>query len=75
MSLNSDQTGALVEEVVTGSPADKFGLQGSDKAFEANGEQIMIGGDVITAVDGKAVESMEDSRPRSRPRSRATKSS
>jgi len=60
MSLKSDQTGALVEEVVTGSPAEKFGLQGSDKAFEANGEQIMIGGDVITAVDGKAVESMEE---------------
>jgi 2-alkenal reductase len=60
MELNSDQTGALVEEVVTGSPAEKFGLQGSDKAFEANGEQIMIGGDIVTAVDGKAVESMED---------------
>ena len=60
MELDSDQTGALVEEVVTGSPAEKFGLQGSDKAFETNGEQIMIGGDVITAVDGKAVESMEE---------------
>ena len=60
MGLDSDQKGALVGEVVTGSPADKFGLQGSDKAFEANGEQIMIGGDVITAVEGKAVESMED---------------
>ena len=60
MDLDADQAGALVGEVVTRSPAEKFGLQGSDKAFEANGEQIMIGGDVITAVDGKAVESMED---------------
>ena len=60
MELDADQTGALVGEVVTGSPAEKFGLQGSAKSFEANGEQIMIGGDVITAVDGKAVESMED---------------
>ena len=60
MSLDSDQTGALVEEVVTGSPAEKFGLQASDKAFDSNGQQVMIGGDVITAVDGKAVESMED---------------
>jgi 2-alkenal reductase len=60
MDLNSDQTGALVGEVVTGSPAEKYGLQGSDKDFNANGEQIKIGGDVITAVDGKAVETMED---------------
>jgi S1-C subfamily serine protease len=60
MDLNSDQTGALVGEVVTGSPAEKYGLQGSDKDFATNGEQIKIGGDVITAVDGKAVESMED---------------
>ena len=55
----ADQTGALVGEVVTGSPADEAGLQGSAKPFEANGEQIMIGGDVITAVDGKAVETMQ----------------
>ena len=60
MGLNSDRTGALVEEVVTGSPADKFGLQGSSKAFDLNGEQVMIGGDVITAIDGNAVEKMED---------------
>ena len=56
----SDQTGALVGEVVTGSPAEKAGLQGSDKAFDANGEQVMIGGDIVTAVEGKAVETMQD---------------
>jgi S1-C subfamily serine protease len=60
MNLDADQAGALVGEVVTRSPAEKFGLQGSDKAFETNGEQIMIGGDVITAVDGKGIESMEE---------------
>jgi len=60
MGLNSDQTGALVEEVVNGSPADKVGLQASSKAFDLNGEQVMIGGDVITAVDGNAVVKMED---------------
>jgi S1-C subfamily serine protease len=59
MSLDANQTGALVEEVVTGSPADKVGLQASDKAFDSNGQQVKIGGDVITAVDGKAVDSME----------------
>jgi S1-C subfamily serine protease len=60
MSLDANQTGALVEEVVTGSPADKAGIQASDKAFDSNGQQVMIGGDVITAVDGRTVKSMED---------------
>ena len=60
MELDADQTGALVGEVVTGSPADDAGLKASDKPFDLNGEQIMIGGDVITAVDGKAVETMQD---------------
>ena len=56
MDLADDQKGALVEQVVTGSPAEKAGLLASDKAFDSNGEQIMIGGDIVTAVDGKAVE-------------------
>ena len=60
MNLNSGQTGALVAEVVSGSPADKFGLQSGSKSFDLNGQQVMIGGDVITAVDGKSVATMED---------------
>ena len=60
MSLDSAQTGALVEEVASGSPAEKAGLLASDKAFDSNGQQVMIGGDVITAVDGKAVTTMQD---------------
>ncbi len=60
MKLSADQTGALVEEVTSGSPAEKAGLQGSTEAFTTNGQQINIGGDVITAVDGQAVTSMEE---------------
>ena len=60
MDLADDQTGALIEQVVPGSPADEAGLQASDKPFDANGEQIMIGGDIVTAVDSKAVETMQD---------------
>ncbi len=75
MDLDADQTGALIGEVATGSPADKFGLQGSDKAFESNGEQVMIGGDIVTAVDGKPSRPCRSCRPRSRRRSRATRSS
>ena len=60
MDLADDQKGALIEQVVTGSPAEKAGLLASDKAFDLNGEQVMIGGDIVTAVDGKAVETMQD---------------
>ncbi len=60
MDLGTDQQGALIENVTSGSPADKAGLQGSYKAFESNGEQIMVGGDIVTAVDGQTVASMED---------------
>ena len=59
MDLADDQGGALIQTVTSGSPADKAGLRGSDRAFGADGEQVMIGGDIVTAVDGKAVESME----------------
>ena len=60
MDLDADQTGALVEEVVADSPAEKAGLQASSKAFDLNGEQVMIGGDIVTAVDGKTVKTMQD---------------
>ncbi len=55
MNLDADTVGALVLEVPAGGPADKAGIKGSFKSFESNGQQVMIGGDIITAVDGKNV--------------------
>jgi S1-C subfamily serine protease len=60
MSLASDQTGLLVERVIQDSPADAAGLQGSYKAFVVNGERILIGGDIITAVDDQNVDNALD---------------
>jgi serine protease Do len=60
MALDSDQQGVLVEEVVQDSPADKAKLRGSDKSVTIDGQQVTIGGDVITALDGNAVERFED---------------
>ncbi len=60
MDLTSDQRGALVVEVMAGSPAEKAGLQGSDQQAEINGEQVPVGGDVIIAADGRAISSMDD---------------
>lgn len=60
MNLTQNQTGVLVEQVQAGSPADQAGLQGSFKPVLINGQRVLIGGDVITAVDGKSISSFED---------------
>lgn len=60
MNLPANQQGVLVEQVAEGSPAAAAGLHGSDEPFTINGQPVMIGGDVIVAIDGKSIDSMED---------------
>jgi S1-C subfamily serine protease len=58
MGLERGQTGVLVGSVIYGSPADQAGLRGSDKRALIDGKNVELGGDVITAVDGKPLRSM-----------------
>jgi S1-C subfamily serine protease len=60
MDLDPDQRGVLVSEVVDGGPADQAGLRGSDRQATIDGQQLPVGGDVITAIDGQAVKSMDE---------------
>jgi S1-C subfamily serine protease len=60
MDLASEQTGVLVEQVVQDSPAHTAGLRGSYKAIVVNGERVLIGGDVITAMDGQEIANAMD---------------
>ncbi len=60
MKLKPDQRGALVVDVVPGSPADKAGLRGSGQQVTVEGLQMRVGGDVITAVDGSPVRSFDN---------------
>jgi S1-C subfamily serine protease len=60
MNLDAGQRGALVEEVMQNSPAEKAGLQGSDKQTTIDGQTLNIGGDVITAIDSQPVVAMDD---------------
>ena len=54
--LNIDsKTGALITDVVDGSPADKAGLHGSTGETTFQLQHIKTGGDVVIAVDGKPV--------------------
>jgi S1-C subfamily serine protease len=60
MDLSGDQGGVLIEQVQSGSPADQAGLQGSFTPVTIDGQEILIGGDVITAVDGTSVASVPE---------------
>jgi S1-C subfamily serine protease len=54
--------GVLVEEVQAGTPAAEAGLKGGDRQAidQRDGSVVVLGGDVLTKVDGRAVRSMDD---------------
>jgi serine protease Do len=60
MGLNSDQRGALVVTVTPNSPAAKAGLVGSTQSTTVNGQQTVVGGDVIVSVNGSPIKTFDD---------------
>ncbi len=60
MNLPNGQQGVLVEQVQPGSLAEKGGLQGGTKTVTLNGQQVMVGGDIITAIDGQGITSIDE---------------
>ena len=54
LNIDSD-TGALVSDVVPGGPADDAGIRGGDQKIRFQGQQVTVGGDVITAVNGHEI--------------------
>jgi S1-C subfamily serine protease len=60
MNLPPGTQGALVIEVSKDSPADKAGLVGSDKTLTVAGLELPAGGDVITAINGQPIKTMDD---------------
>ncbi len=52
--------GYLVEVVYDGSPADRAGIRGGHLAVVIQGEEYLLGGDVLTAIQGQPVRSHED---------------
>ena len=49
------ETGAMITDVVNGSPADDAGLKGSSGEDTFQLQRVKTGGDVVIAVDGKPV--------------------
>lgn len=53
-------TGVLVTQVTQGSPAANAGLHGGTRFVDVRGENICAGGDIIVAVNGEYVSTMDE---------------
>jgi S1-C subfamily serine protease len=53
-------SGVLIVQVVSGSPADQAGLLGGQRQVRIGGTILLVGGDILTAIDGKAIASDQD---------------
>jgi S1-C subfamily serine protease len=54
------QEGLLIERVTRGGPAERAGLRGGDRVALAGMRRILIGGDVVVAIDGQKVANQLD---------------
>jgi S1-C subfamily serine protease len=52
--------GVIVQQVVKNGPADKAGLEAGTTSATINGQEVRLGGDIITEANGKQLKSMED---------------
>ncbi len=55
-------SGILVAKVYRGSSADGAGIKGANEIAILYNERVLVGGDIVTAVDGKPVASIEELR-------------
>jgi S1-C subfamily serine protease len=56
------KTGILVARVYRGSSAEGAGIQGANEIAVLYNQRFLVGGDIITEVDGKPVDSLEELR-------------
>jgi S1-C subfamily serine protease len=54
------KSGALVQSVQKGTPAEKAGIRGGNISGSTENGRVAVGGDIVTSIDGKAVASSED---------------
>lgn len=60
MGAPDDTQGAQIIALAEGGPAQKAGLLGSDKSKRTDDGNLRYGGDVITAIDGQAIDGMNE---------------
>ncbi|HEX6780593.1 MAG TPA: trypsin-like peptidase domain-containing protein [Solirubrobacterales bacterium] len=54
------EEGVIVQSVVQDGPADKAGIEAGGTSATINGEEVRLGGDIITEVDGEKLKTMEE---------------
>ncbi|HYQ78120.1 MAG TPA: trypsin-like peptidase domain-containing protein [Solirubrobacterales bacterium] len=54
------EEGVIVQSVVKDGPADKAGIEAGGTSATINGEEVRLGGDIITEVNGKKLKSMDE---------------
>ncbi|MGI8557674.1 MAG: S1C family serine protease [Solirubrobacteraceae bacterium] len=54
------KSGALVQSINKGSPADRAGIKAGSVSARVGGSPVQLGGDIITSIDGKSVSSSQD---------------
>jgi S1-C subfamily serine protease len=54
------QQGVLVEQALSGGPADDAGIKGATGQATIGGQTVPIGGDIITKIDGKQITGMDE---------------
>jgi S1-C subfamily serine protease len=56
----SVQAGLLIERVTPGGPAERAGLRGGNREAILGMRRILLGGDVLTSIDGRPIKSQLD---------------
>jgi S1-C subfamily serine protease len=54
------QEGVIVQSVEKGGPADEAGVEGGTTSATIDGAEVQLGGDIITEIDGKKVDGMDE---------------
>jgi len=56
----STNYGVLVQQVITGGPAEKAGVKAGTTQTVVDGNQMAVGGDIIVAINGNRVRTTDD---------------
>ena len=56
------QSGLLIAQLYRGSPADQAGMRGAQNESIVGNRRYLVGGDIVTAVDGMPLQKWEDLR-------------
>ena len=55
-----EAVGFLIYSIEPGSPAERAGLRGGDRLLTIEGQPVVVGGDVIIAVDNIQIQDAQD---------------